>query len=247
MPLSSILALLRVLFCHYTTPAGRTNNLIKQILSSSRTQAVLPPATPAMASTEEVIQVDGTFNHHINATNAQYDLSNHGASTVMSFLMDGVANGGKPSSDIGVIPALAFHKANITNIGETAMEDLPLVATANFVKTLCGPATIFLHQYVHYDKGHTIHSAGRLHAFGTQVHQVPRRQGAQYRSITSAEGFHIPLSYHSGLLNMDICPPTNAELHSLPHILLNSNLEWNPSCLNDEFSCNELSLIDLLI
>lgn len=120
-----------------TTPAGRTNNLIKQILSSNRSQQAVPPATKSY-------KVDGTFNHYINATNVHYDLSNHGTSTVMSFLMDGGANVGIPGSDICVISALDFHKANVTTIGETAINDLPLMTTDSFFNTHCGPATIFL-------------------------------------------------------------------------------------------------------
>lgn len=80
------------------------------------------------------------------------------------------------------------------------------------------------HQCIHHDKGSTIHSTGQLHAFGTQLHQVPRSQDVVSKRIITSEGFHIPLSYHSGLPYMDMCPPTDAEVHSLPHILLTSNV-----------------------
>jgi hypothetical protein len=39
---------------------------------------------------------------------------------------------------------------------------------------------------------------------------------------------------------MDMCPPTDDKFHSLPHILLTSDTMWDPSCLGDEFSCDEL-------
>jgi hypothetical protein len=57
-----------------TISAGRTNNLIRQILSPNRTQAI-PHGTPVMASTEELIQVDGTFHQYIDATNVQFMIS----------------------------------------------------------------------------------------------------------------------------------------------------------------------------
>jgi hypothetical protein len=104
-----------------------------------------------------------------------------------------------------------------------------------------------IHQYVHYDKGHTIYSAGQLQAFGTQVHQLPRSEGGQQHIITS-EGFNIPLSYHSRLSYIDMwCPPTDAELYYLPHILFISNVERHLSYLDDDLSCKELPMINLLI
>ena len=36
-------------------------------------------------------------------------------------------------------------------------------------------------------------------------------------------------------------PPTDNELRSLPHILLTSDAVWDPSSLDDEFTCDELA------
>jgi hypothetical protein len=41
---------------------------------------------------------------------------------------------------------------------------------------------------------------------------------------------------------MDMHPPTDAKLHSLPHIKVTSNAVWDPSCLDDEFSCDDVVL-----
>jgi hypothetical protein len=105
----------------------------------------------------------------LDATNVQYDLSNHSTSTVTSSLMDGGTNGGMTGSDVHVIPTSDFHKANVAGTGETTVNDLPLVTTAGFVNTRYGSAIISLHQYAHYVKGHTIHSGGQLYEFGNQV------------------------------------------------------------------------------
>jgi hypothetical protein len=40
---------------------------------------------------------------------------------------------------------------------------------------------------------------------------------------------------------MDIRPPTDKELRQLPHIILTSDAAWDPSTLDDEFSCEEIS------
>ncbi len=56
-----------------------------------------------------------------------------------------------------------------------------------------------------------------------------------------AEGYNIPLSYHAGLPYMDLRPPTDAELHSLTHIILTSDAVWDPSCLDDESTFEEIA------
>ena len=40
---------------------------------------------------------------------------------------------------------------------------------------------------------------------------------------------------------MDMRPPTDNKLRSLPHILMTSDAVWDPSCLDDEFTCDELA------
>jgi hypothetical protein len=91
--------------------------------------------------------------------------------------MDGGINGGMTGSDVAcTISMLDVHKHKVTRIGETTLNHLPLVTTAGFVDTHHGPAIIFLHQYAHYEKANTIHSAGQLRPFSTQVHKMPRHQ-----------------------------------------------------------------------
>jgi hypothetical protein len=100
-----------------TTPsAGSTNNLIRQMLSSNRTQAVPLAVSLTMTSTGELIRVDGTFYCHINTTKAQYDRFNHGNFTAMSSLIDVGANSGMTGSDVHVIFTLDFHDANVIRI-----------------------------------------------------------------------------------------------------------------------------------
>ena len=126
-------------------------------------------------------------------------------------------------------------------VGDATITDLPLITAAGFVHTHRGPAIVLLHQCAHYGKGHTIHSTAQIRSFGTQVHDhSPRSQGGQQRLITS-EGYHIPLSYCSGLPYMDMRPPTDDELKQLPHIILTSDAVWDPSCLDDEFSFDEIA------
>jgi hypothetical protein len=40
---------------------------------------------------------------------------------------------------------------------------------------------------------------------------------------------------------MDMRPPTDDKIHQLPHIILTSDAVWDPSCLDDELSFDEIS------
>ncbi len=223
----------------HSTSGGGTNNLIRQILSSN--QSVPPAVSSGTQHTQDsFINIDGHIYRQVNSHTVQYDLSRHESSTPLSSLIDGGANGGMTGSDVRVISSSDFHRAHVTGIGDSTITDLPLVTAAAFVHTHRGPAVVFMHQYAHYGKGHTIHSSAQIRAFGTDVHDTPRSQGGQQRLITS-EGYHIPLSYRSGLPYMDMRPPTDEELKQLPHIILTSDAVWDPACLDDEFSPDEIA------
>jgi hypothetical protein len=118
-------------------------------------------------------------------------------------LVDGGANGGMAGTDVKILSESAFNKANVTGIGESLIQNLPLATAAGLVNTHRGPAVVILNQYANYGKGHTIQSASQLRAFGTLVHEAPRNNGGLQRLITP-DGYHIPLSYRSGLPYMDM-------------------------------------------
>jgi hypothetical protein len=216
-----------------------TDNLIRQMLSANQSGSTAPTSGTSV-SQDRFLNIDGCVYRAVNVHTVHYDLSRHETSLPLSSLMDGGANGGMTGSDVRVISSSDFHRAHVTGIGDATITDLPLITAAGFVQTHRGPAIVFMHQYAHYGKGHTIHSTAQIRSFGTQVHDSPRSQGGQQRLITS-EGYHIPLSYRSGLPYMDMRPPTDDELHQLPHIILTSDAVWDPSCLDDEFTFDEIA------
>jgi hypothetical protein len=155
--------------------------------------------------------------------------------------MDGGANGGMAGNDVRLLSESNFNKAYVTGIGESVIKNLPLASAAGLVSTHRGPAIVVLNQYANYGKGDTIHSSGQLRSFGTLVHEAPRSNGGLQRIVTP-DGYHIPLCYRAGLPYMDMQPPTDDELATLPHIILTGNGTWDPSSLDDEFSVADLIL-----
>ena len=244
-------------------PGTVDGNLVRSILSSNRTPATIAEGSVnGSQAPSDVIQVGDTYygrinanptnrrlnahfvqsdttNRRLNAHFVQYDLSQHHTSPVTSSLVDGGANGGMTGADVRILSTSDFHRANVSGIGDATISDLPLVTAAGVVDTHRGPAIAILHQYAHYGKGNTIHSSAQMRDFGIEVHDAPRRHGGQQRLITP-DGYHIPLSYRDGLPILAMRPPTDDELSSLPHLLLTSDVPWIPSCLDDDFTCDEI-------
>jgi hypothetical protein len=170
----------------------------------------------------------------VNAHTIQYDLSRDETSLPLSSLLDGGANGGMTRSDVCVISSSDFHRAHVTGIGDATITDLPLITAAGFVHTHRGPAIVFLHQYAHCGKGHTIHSpAQEIRSFGTQVHDhSPRSQGGQQPLITSDLSFHA-LNKCAGSFDtlMVLCPllHTPQSLHFLSCFVFWSSIPISPT------------------
>jgi hypothetical protein len=220
-------------------PPVSSFNTLRQVLSSTQTPTPVSSANPS--TTKDLLSIDGHFYWHINSTSISYNLSNHASNPVLSFLIDGSANGGMAGNDVCTLSESTFSKANVMEIGQSLIQDLPLASIAGLVTTHRGPAIVILNQYATYGKGHTIHSSSQLHAFGTLVHVAPRYNGGCQHLVTP-DGYHIPLCYRSGLSYMDMRPPGDNEMETLPHILLTGDNLWNPSCIDDEFSIADLCL-----
>ena len=91
-----------------------------------------------------------------------------------SSLIDGGANGGMAGKDVTVLLVSSFNNVNVAGIGESLIQNLTLAPIAGLVHTQRGPAVVIMNQYANFGKGHTIHSASQLRAFGTLVHEAPR-------------------------------------------------------------------------
>ena len=59
------------------------------------------------------------------------------------------------------------------------------------------------------------------------------------QSITTLDGYVIPLNIQSGLPYMTMRPYTDHEWEMLPHVILSADTDWNPSVLDYDFEDNE--------
>ncbi|EEC42547.1 predicted protein [Phaeodactylum tricornutum CCAP 1055/1] len=125
------------------------------------------------------------------------------------------ANGGLA----GKVVNKTGRSASITGINEHTLSDLDIVTAAGFVESHKGPIIVIMHQYAYLGKGKTIHSSAQLEHYRNKVEDRSRNVGGQQRIVT-LDDYITPLQY--------------SEFESLPHVVLTSNIDWDPSILDNE-------------
>ena len=207
-----------------TTPT-EANTLVNAARSSS---ALLAPHDVRRLMSRSS---QGNSTRAVNVLTVYRVSSNHVVQHVDS-LVDRGANGGVAGCDVRVISKdLPHRRVNIQGIDNHQMTGLQLGTVGGVVTTQRGPVIGVFHQYALYGKGPTIHSSGQLEAFKNVVDEKSVRiEGTQ--SITTLDGYVLPLNVVQGLARLSIRPFTDTEWNDLPHVILTNDLDWDPSVLD---------------
>jgi hypothetical protein len=102
-----------------------------------------------------------------------------------------------------------------------------------------GPVIGIMHQYALLNKGSSIHSPCQFELFKNNFNDEYILVPGGLQRIQTLDGYIIPLSIQYGLTNLNIRPYTDQELDTLPHVILTSELEWDPSVLDHIFKDDE--------
>ena len=155
---------------------------------------------------------------------ARVNQSNH-------HLIDRGANGGIAGADMRVIHTTP-RKINIVGIYDHELTGLNVVTAAALFDTQKGPIIGVFHEYAHLGKGRSIHAAGQMEWFNSQVDDRSKLVGGAQR-IQTSEGYVIPLSIESGLVYMhSMRIPTDHDLQHYPHVFFASPDIWDTSVLD---------------
>ena len=224
---------------------AQNNNTNAYNASSSQTQPSAP-AEPTSTNSNNNIRnllsnsTSRAPSTQINTCKLKYSIHQHERG-VSGALIDGGANGGLSGADVRVI-SKSLASADVTGIGEKSLENLPLCTVAAVIKTHKGPIIGIFNQYAHYGEGQTVHSVNQLKHFGIIVDETPRHLGHGKQSLETPDGYYIPISIRNGLSYIDMCPPTDDELNSYPHVIFTSDMPWDPHVLDDEYDANDIEL-----
>ncbi len=118
------------------------------------------------------------------------------------------------------------------------MTDIPIATVGGFINTQCGEVVAIMLQYAYIGLGTSIHSSAQLEWYRNDVNNHSIKVGGCKR-IATLEGYIIPLNIIQGLPRMAIHPYTNKEWEDLSHVILTSELDWDPGQLDLTLEHNE--------
>ena len=167
------------------------------------------------------------YQAHVTYTTSQHQHNSRKPGS----MIDRGANGGVAGIDSRRISGTG-RNVNVTGINDHQMPDLEICTVGGVIDTQRGPVVGIMHQYAYSGRGNTIHSSIQMESYKVNVNEKSRKIGGT-QSITTPNGYAIPLNIVEGLAYMKMRPYTDREWNELPHVILTSDVPWDPSFLDD--------------
>ena len=165
-----------------------------------------------------------------NTTMIHYWVGRHESSALDKALVDRGANGGICGDDMLVVEG-SERFVDVSGLAGHRENQLRIVTAQALIHTHKGDAIATFHQMALLGKGKSILSCVQMEHYGAQIDDKSRRlPGGKQRILM--DGYQIPLDFHNGLAYLQCRPPTESELSSLPHIIMTSDVDWDP-CIYD--------------
>ena len=147
-------------------------------------------------------------------------------------LVDRGANGGLAGVDMRVITTSPHRSVHVEGIDNHQVRNVPIVTAGGVLHTTKGDVIGIFHQYAHINKGTSIHSSVQLEAYKQDVNDRSLRTPGGLQRILTVDGYEIPLVIRNGLPYLNIRPYTDREFDTLPHVIMTSDNDWDPSVLD---------------
>ena len=211
-------------------PPGHLQRLMSDKMAHTPAKGRPPPPPTKVKKTEVLIDDQGRM-YSVNNTNLVYSVNKNYRRDGLS-LVDRGANGGLTGRDARTLFKTTRH-VNVEGIGNHQVIDIPIVTSAGYTESQRGPVIVIMNQHADMGRGHTILSSPQMEAFGCKVDDRSFKAGGT-QSITTPDGFVMPLHVHNGLPYLKMRPPTDRELSNpdIPHVVLTSDTDWDPSILD---------------
>ena len=168
-------------------------------------------------------------------TDVMYQVSNHKQTTLPLALIDRGANGGVAGSDTRLIDK-SLRSVHIQGIDDHMIKDIPIGTVGAVVNTQRGEVIAIMHQYAYTGKGGTIHSSSQLEWCGNDVNDRSIKIEGGRQRLTTPDGYVIPIDVRRGLPYIKMRPFTDEEFEELPHVVLTSEDDWDPTSLDSVIS-----------
>jgi hypothetical protein len=121
----------------------------------------------------------------------------------------------------------------VTGFGDHQQNDIPICkAGAYCCNTSRGPTILIAPQSAFRGIGKSILSSIQMEAYGNSVDEKSVRAGGK-QCITTLEGYVLPIDIIEGLSYLRTRAYTDKEYDELPHVLLSSDSDWDPTIFDN--------------
>ena len=225
------------------TPSGESAGDIRKVLAAKQTgsgnknknlkanETVSVPDTLTVNNTTyylnkgESISFQG-HQYFTHSTMVHYRVGQHECTNMEKALVDRGANGGICGDDMIALEGSERY-VDVSGLAGHRENQLRIVTGQALIKTHKGNAIAVFHQMALLGKGKSILSCVQMEHYGAIVEDKSRRLGGKQRILM--DGYQIPLDFHNGLPYLPCRPPTPEEVQTLPHIIMTSDIDWDPS------------------
>ncbi len=220
---------------------GNPGDIFNVLTSSSKSKHTASKQAPANSvnvsktssnnSNKDFVVVNGKRYYSANTRRITYYSHSLSSSNITGSLVDRGANGGIAGDDVLVLER-SHRTCDVSGINNHTMPSLPIVTCAGLVNTSIGKTIVIMHEYAYAGKGSTIHSSAQLEHFGHSVNDRSVKVKGGKQQIVTPDGIVLPLDFRVGLPYLNMTKPTALEMLSYHHIVLTSDVEWQPNCLD---------------
>ncbi|CAJ1961165.1 unnamed protein product [Cylindrotheca closterium] len=205
---------------------------IKRLMSDKLADVPSKPKGKQEAKQHEIV-IDGKTYRSVNTATIRYSVTNHINTRKKQLgLCDQGANGGIAGDDV-IILSKTNRSVDVQGIDNHQVTDVSIVTSAGYTDTQRGPAILIMNQFASIGKGQSILSSPQMEHFGVEVDDRSSKVGGKQR-LSTPDGWVIPMEIVNGLPYVRMRPPTKRELDTLPHIVLTSDKDWDPSVLDSK-------------
>jgi hypothetical protein len=188
-----------------------------------------------LLSTSSGVSPNPTPNRQVNVTRT-YLVARSQSNQHNGALIDRGANGGLAGADCCIIAKCPDRFVNIEGIDHHQLPHVPIVTCGAYtVSRNHGPVIVVFHQFAGMQRGPTIILSAQLESFSNIVNDRSHRFDPSGQLITTNDGFKFPLHFRQGLPYLDMRPYTDQEWSTLPHVVMTSNVDWDPAIMDGEF------------
>jgi Reverse transcriptase (RNA-dependent DNA polymerase) len=156
----------------------------------------------------------------------QYCVGQHEYSALDKALVDRGANGGICGDDMLVLEG-SERFVDVSGLAGHRENQLRIVTAQALIQTHKGNVIAVFHQMALLGKGKSILSCVQMEHYGAAIDDKSLCLGGKQRIIM--DGYQIPLDFQNGLPYLPCRPPTKEEVHTLPHVIMTSDVDWDPS------------------